>query len=339
MSLEYKSRIDPLTKDVIVEGIFPEYPGAIGTRQAPNGITTPIYPPRWTKRGRSTADQVESRRNALLRIVRSQAPMTVRQAYYRATVAHLVDKTEQGYGIIKDDLKILREDGTMPFSWIVDNTRMMRKPVSYTGIEAALDRTASLYRRDMWANSDAYVEIWLEKDALSGVVYPITSRYDVPLMTARGYSSISFVYSTAQTISAAMEAGKEIYIYHFGDYDPSGQDAARDIEEKIRRYVAEDETLDADEINFERVSVTPDQIRNWDLPTRPNKKSDTRTAKFEGAASVELDAIEPNQLRKLVEDTILSHVDQDELRVNKVAEESEREFLRSLAAAQRDLSA
>ena len=84
----------------------------------------------------------------------------------------------------------LRLRWDLPFEWISDNTRWMRKPQTFESLEAALRHTAAYYRRDLWADNEVYVEIWLEKDALAGVVVDITDEYDVPLMVARGYSSI-----------------------------------------------------------------------------------------------------------------------------------------------------
>jgi hypothetical protein len=109
-------------------------------------------------------------------------------------------------------------------------------------VEEALKETARLYRKDLWRDADSYVEIWLEKDALSGVLYPVTSLFDVPLMVARGYASLSFLHS-ADTYIASLKV--PAYVYHLGDYDPSGQDAARAIEE-TRREMAPDA-----EIHFE----------------------------------------------------------------------------------------
>ena len=87
----------------------------------------------------------------------------------------------------------MRRAGELPYDWLADNTRWMRKPSTFNGVEEALRDTASLYRKALWTDADAYVEIWLEKDALAGVVYPVTGLYDVPLMVARGYASLSFL--------------------------------------------------------------------------------------------------------------------------------------------------
>src|SRR2546429_9815699 len=120
-------------------------------------------------------------------------------------------------------------------------------------------------------------------------------------MTARGYPSLTFVHTAAMAIVAT---DKPAYIYHFGDFDPSGVDAARDIEAKLRRYAP------GAELHFERPAVTRERIRQWSLPTRPTKQSDTRAEKFGSAVSVSLDAIPPHQLRALVPECIERHVDQ-----------------------------
>ena len=144
--------------------------------------------------------------------------------------------------------------------------------------------------------------------------------YDVPLMVARGYASLSFLYSAAEYINTL---DVPAYIYHAGDFDPSGVNAGEKIEETLRELAPEAE------IFFERIAVTPEQINEWDLPTRPTKASDTRSKGF-GDISVELDAIEPNQLRQLVQDAIEQHLPADQFEVLKAAEESEREIISRL---------
>jgi hypothetical protein len=124
----------------------------------------------------------------------------------------------------------------MPYGWITDGTRYRQHPNTFSGIGAALEYSARTYHKALWDDSDVYVEVWREKDALSGVIYPITSLYDVSLMVARGYSSLSFLAASADEI---MTIGKPAYIYHLGDYDPSGQDAARKVDFHIGREFAQ----------------------------------------------------------------------------------------------------
>jgi hypothetical protein len=276
------------------------------------------------KRHRRTKAAITSIRDHVQDILEQSHPQTVRQIFYAATVRGAVPKIEKEYQkTIVRLLVAMREAGTVPFEWIADNTRWMRKPSTFAGLEACLNNSSKFYRRDLWAAMPVYVEVWCEKDALAGVLMEETEVYDVPLMVARGYSSITFLHSAAMAIEAK---DKPAYIYHFGDYDPSGVDAARDIETKLRRYAP------GAEIHFERPAVTREQVDQWNLPTRPTKQSDTRAKKFGSATSVELDAIPAHQLRALVRDCIERHVDQEQLALLRVAEQSERKLLVKWAA-------
>jgi hypothetical protein len=272
------------------------------------------------KRLRATRAEISARREALIEIIAAMRPMTVRQVFYQATVHGLIEKTENGYAKTQTDLVVLRKAGELPYDWLVDNTRWQRKPRTFSSIEEALHDTARVYRKALWDDADAYVEIWLEKDALGGVIYPITDLYDVPLMVARGYASLSFLHSAADYISFL---DVPAFIYHLGDFDPSGVNAGEKIEETLRELAP-----DAD-IYFQRIAVTPEQIEEWSLPTRPTKASDSRAKRF-GAISVELDAIEPNRLRQLVRDVIEKHLPAEQFAVLKTAEASERRQIAGL---------
>jgi hypothetical protein len=245
--------------------------------------------------------------------------------YYLLSVAGAVDETEAGYGRAQRQLLEMRRAGTIPYSCIADNTRWMRKPRTYSGVEDALRQTAYFYRRAVWDDLDDYVEVWCEKDALAGVLHSVTAEYDVPLMVARGYSSESFAYEAAHAIKAI---GKDGYVYYLGDFDPSGWNMARNLEEKLRGFGAE--------ITFERLAVNPEQIKAWNLPTRATKQTDTRCREFfdtfgGGTPSVELDAIHPDTLRQIVRGAIEQHLPEDHLVGIEAAEKSERENFGRLA--------
>jgi len=245
--------------------------------------------------------------------------MTVRQIFYALTVRYLIEKTEAEYnGTVVRLLTRLRRDKVIPYHWISDNTRWVRQPQTYSGIADFLEQTARFYRRALWADADCQVQIWSEKDALAGVIAEETMPYDVPLRVSRGFSSETYLQSAAAAIESD---GRPAFIYQFGDHDPSGVWIADTIEERLRRHAP------AATIHFERVAVTPAQLRSWRLPTRPTKREgNTHARRFDGA-SVELDAIPPRQLRALVRECIERHVDHKALAVLKAAERSERQLL------------
>jgi hypothetical protein len=270
--------------------------------------------------GRATKYQMNCRRAALWALTETLQPATVRQVFYQATIHGIAPKTELGYDAVQRCLAELRLDYGMPFGWLVDNSRWMRKPRSYDSMEAMLRITAETYRRSLWVDATSYVEIWLEKDALSGTLYDVTAEFDVPLMVARGYSSLTFLKESAEVIAGR---DKPCFIYHAGDWDPSGQNAADNIELRLREFAP-----DAD-ITFTKLAVTPEQIAAWNLPSRPTKTSDSRSVTWQGGDSVELDAIHPQTLRALIRTAIEQHVDERQLDIIRTAEESERELLRN----------
>jgi hypothetical protein len=281
------------------------------------------YGSRAITRRRRSKGEMEVLRHLLRKVVELEKPMTVRQVFYRLVSLGAIAKSEGEYRrTVVRLLTEMRRDGTIPYESIADNSRWMRKPRSYDSLEDALRSTAELYRRRVWSERDVYVEVWLEKEALAGVLYEVTEEWDVPLMVTRGYPSLTFLHQAGRAIAAQ---GKRTFLYYFGDHDPSGLDIPRKVEEDLRWFAPDIG------ITFERVAVTPEQIDEWGLPTRPTKETDSRAKSFEGE-SVEVGAIPPAQLRELVENVITAHVDEDALELLRVAEESERELLYELAS-------
>jgi hypothetical protein len=240
----------------------------------------------------------------------------------------LVPKTEPGYSVVQRQALKMRRVGELPYGWITDGSRLRLKPRTFFNAQAALENTAKMYRRDLWINQEMHVEVWTEKDAIRGVVSPVTAEYDVPLMISRGFSSETFLYETAEDINAE---GNPAVIYQLGDHDPSGVAAWDDIQRKLRDFVEDD--ID---VTFERIAVTPEQIVELALPTRPTKQSDTRAKTFVGDA-VEVDAIPSSTLRGLVRSAIEQWIDDGLLSLTKIAEDSERTILTRIAYGWEDL--
>jgi hypothetical protein len=281
-------------------------------------------PIRRRPRARRTKAEIATIEAAIYDVLEADHPQTVRGLFYQLVSRGVVPKTEAAYKATVGRLSVrMRRAGRLPYMWIADETRWMRKPRSYTGLEAALKRTAETYRRALWADLPIYVEVWCEKDARAGVIFEETEVYDVPLMVTRGFSSLAFLYSAAEDIK---QIGKPAYLYQVGDYDPAGVAIPRQIEAELRGFAPKAE------IHFERLAVTPAQIAEWHLPTRPTKRGDTRGRRFVGE-SVELDAIPAGVLRQLVRDAIRRHIPAGHLDAIEVAEESEREILLVVAQA------
>ena len=180
---------------------------------------------------RRSRTDIERIKEGIFDFSRQMYPVTIRQIFYHLTTIGMVRKTENEYrNTVSRLCGNMREKGELPWEWIADNTRWMRKPRTYNSFEEALSLTVSTYRKNLWLYQDIDVEIWLEKEALSGVIYSITAEWDVPLMVTRGYPSKTFLHNAAENIGHA----KPCQIYYFGDYDPSGLDISRFVEERLR---------------------------------------------------------------------------------------------------------
>ena len=283
-----------------------------------------VYKSRLTKR-RTKAEMVQLRTD-LYDIVRKNRPVTIRQAFYLAVSAGLVEKTESVYkNVIVRILSAMRLKGDMPWRWIVDFSRTFRKRSSQNSVREALEDCARLYRKNVWHDLDERVEVWTEKETLSGVLLEETWDLDVGLYPCRGYPSLSFLHSAALAIE---DSERPTFIYYFGDHDPSGTDIPRTIQERLSEFAPDAE------IYFKRLAIIPDQIETWNLPTRPTKSTDSRAENFKGD-SIEVEAIPPATLRKLCREAIESHLLEGWLDKIKVIEESEQKSISMFAADKR----
>jgi hypothetical protein len=273
------------------------------------------------KRRRRTKAEIENIHAAMIELVQELAPMTLRQLFYALVVRDIVEKTEAEYESVCVQLLKLRRGGLIPWSDISDHTRWVRRPRTHNSMADALKATARLYRRSLWSDAEDRVEVWCEKDALAGIIADVTTEFDVPLYVSRGFSSDSYLYNAAESIKLD---SRPLAIYEFGDNDPSGVAARNATERKLREFLGRRQKR----VTFMRAAVTPEQIRNWALPSRPTKREgNSHAATFVGD-SVELDAIPPDTLRMLVRTCIEFHIDPRQLEVTRAAEESERDLLR-----------
>jgi hypothetical protein len=275
------------------------------------------------QRQRRTATAIRALQDLLYTVVERDQPMSNRQAFYRMVSAGAIAKTENDYRFICRQLVLMRRDARLPYAWISDNTRWIRRVRTYRSVEALLLETARTYRRTLWDASSTHVEIWCESDSIASVLSTVTYQWDVPLMVFRGYSSEGYLYTLGEEIKRHQ---RPTFIYYFGDYDPSGVDIPRAALTRVQEFAPE-----AD-LTFTRVAVTPDQIAQWQLLTRPPKQADPRSKKFRGEA-VEIEAIPSPQLRTLVERAITSHLDPHQLGVIATAEASERQLLEWFASS------
>jgi len=307
--------------------------------------------PRSEKRRGKAADTI-ALGEAAYRVLHDTAwAMTLRQLYYALVSGGQLPKTDAGYTKLKRVMRDLREDGTVPWDWLVDHTRSVFRARTFDGVEGLLRESADLYRRDLMRQQDVAVQLWAESDSIGSVIAQIADRYTIPTFIGRGYAARGYLWQAAKDAVAAKEAGKEVVILHVGDYDPSGEDIFRDVEETLRLYALaidwEQSVVDmrrslerwsstavaeTDWLSVDRLALTPEQIDEYGLPSRPAKRSDPRAASFAGTGVVEVEALPVNVLLAVVEGAITTYIDPRALEVAKVAEQSEREIMQRIAA-------
>ena len=278
-----------------------------------------VYQAGGIKRRRATKAEMEERAAFLIDYAVAHGPITVRGLYYQAEVAELpgIDKTEGGYAKVQSQVLKLRQEGRLPYSTIADATRYMRKPRSFDGWREALENTASLYRKSLWSDLDAQVEIWIEKSALAGVIYPVTAEYDVPLMPTGGFTSETFA---CEAVEAMRGSGRTLVVHALYDFDRSGQDAAASLEEKLLRFGCKYGVA----VQFHQLALSHDQVLQRGLPTRAPKRTSVADRRWPYDIAAELDAIPPDDLRDLVREAIERHLPGEELEVLKRIEAEER---------------
>jgi hypothetical protein len=278
-------------------------------------------------RRRSTKDEMVERYQALYEIVRENQPTGVRFTYYAATAAGIVPKTQSGYVMVQRALLEMRRRNTIPWQWIVDSTRWMRKPTSYDSKEHAIASIAHFYRRSLWTEAETAVEVWCESESVAGVLYPVTEKWDVPLYPCKGQSSDTFAWEAAQSYKFDQ---RELVIFYVGDHDPHGYEIQTNLQRKLEEFSGRDD------IEFERLACNAEDIEALRLSGSPPKKANYLDAvtgeriAWRGPA-VEVEAIPPPTLRQWLDSVIEMEVDQERLRLLRVAEESEREALWLLA--------
>ena len=277
------------------------------------------------KKTRGLARNTLALRADILDMIRDdeiEPPFTVRQAYYRLVVLGCVDKAESAYGRVQRELLRLRREGYIPYHYMTDNSRLRRVPDTHDDLYDALTETARFYRQSTWRDLDVYVEVWCEKDALGGVINPVTSEYNVPLLSAKGYSSEGFCYSAAEEMKA--EGATHNFVYALGDFDPSGWDATRTLQEKLQRFKPD--------VVFERIAVNEDHLDSLEAAHRETKGTDSRAKRFfqrfgRGTPSVELDAIPPSTLRQMIREKIEQHIPPGHLEQMRIEEQEAKRVL------------
>lgn len=236
--------------------------------------------------------------------------LTLRQLYYQLVTKNVIENTERSYKNLGTLVSDARLAGLLDWDAMEDRGRTADVPFSYDDTTQLINTFKSAARHftlPQWRGQENYVELWVEKDALSGVLEPLAQKHHVPLMVNKGYSSQSAMYAAAERINDAMETYEHEYatILYLGDHDPSGEDMVRDIRERLEMFAER-------RVEVIKVALTMKQVRQYNPPPNPAKITDSRAKAYieqHGNKSWEVDALPPRVLGSLIDAEMKKWVD------------------------------
>jgi hypothetical protein len=290
--------------------------------------------------------------------------LTLRQLYYQFVARGHIPNTMQSYKRLGDIINKARLAGLLDWDAIVDRTRNLRSNSHWRNPAEIIRSAAQSFAIDKWSNQDARVEVWVEKEALAGIISQVAGRHDCAWFSCRGYVSQSEVWAAAQRHLHYIENGQRVVVVHLGDHDPSGIDMTRDITDRLEMFVYTDwgsrmDSFDAEElsrweiteniqehlgyevcgdndpIEVNRIALNMDQVRAYDPPPNPTKLTDSRAGDYianYGTDSWELDALDPRTLDALIEEAITSVMDPARFTEQRETEDGHREVLTAASA-------
>jgi hypothetical protein len=284
--------------------------------------------------------------------------LTLRQLYYQFVARDWLANTERSYKRLGSIVNDARLAGLLDWDYIVDRTRNLRTLPHWNAPADLVKAAAEQFRLDRWAEQPKRVEVWIEKDALVGVLESACPGLDVDYFSCRGYTSQSEIWGAAQRIGGYLRNGQDVTVLHLGDHDPSGIDMTRDIRDRLSLFIAQDvhgapcgldiadyrseveyapdpaswggDEPKAGELAVRRIALNMAQIEAFNPPPNPAKLTDSRAADYiarYGRSSWELDALDPATLVSLIEQEVAKERDDDAWDASSEREEQERSVL------------
>jgi hypothetical protein len=266
--------------------------------------------------------------------------LTLRQLYYQLVSRNIVPNTEKSYKGVGKLVSDARLGGLLDWDAIEDRVRVPRTQSEWGGLSSLVDSALAAYRLPRWRGQQYYVELWVEKDALAGVLAPIAEDYHVTMMVNRGYSSQSAMHESALRFMRGMnqswyddahteaQTDRDGVLFYLGDHDPSGEDMVRDIRDRM-------EMFGVHALDVRKLALTMDQIEQYNPPPNPAKVTDPRAGGYiakHGDGSWELDALPPEVLAEIIRDGLESVVDHKAMDKILEKEERDKERLRDAVA-------
>src|SRR5258708_1263085 len=258
--------------------------------------------------------------------------LTLRQLYYQFVSRDLIPNKQSEYKRLGSIINDARLAGLIDWNAITDRTRELRSLSHWEDPAEIVDPIAKQVRIDKWATQPCRVEVWIEKDALVGVFERVCQELDIGLLSCRGYTSQSEMWSAAQRLIRYSRgdgngtSAQEVVVLHFGDHDPSGIDMTRDITDRLELF--------GTPLDLRRLALNMDQVQQYEPPPNPAKETDSRFAGYiqtYGHESWELDALEPDVLAGLVRTEIQKLIEPTAWKAAVANEKKQRALLQAVS--------
>jgi len=273
---------------------------------------------------RGLAEKTKTLIAAARTILEAEHPMTVRQLFYRLVSARVIDNSRGDYQRVSKAMTLARTQGSVDYDMIVDRSRTSYRSTDWKNLgqlTETMERALQNYRRDAWQDQPYHVEVWCEKDAVTGSIEEIRREYGVDVIAIRGFNSTSNVHEAGTRLWEYTHNGKKPVILYLGDWDPSGKDIERDLVSRLRADTGM-------EIEVQRIAIFQADIRQFNLPPLRVKDTDSRAEGFKelyGNEAVELDALPPTELRRRLREAIELLIDPAAWQRSKAVEAVQRE--------------
>lgn len=253
--------------------------------------------------------------------------LTLRQLYYQFVAHHGLENTEKSYKTLGKLLSEARLAGLVDWNAIEDRGRVPTVWAQWPNIQAMVEEKVDAFRMPRWEGQDCYAELWVEKQALAGVLEPVAMDHHVTLMVNKGYSSQSAMYEAARRfLHYGRRKAGGTHLFYLGDHDPSGEDMVRDVEERLQMFGVRN-------LRVTKIALTMAQVEEYAPPPNPAKTTDSRYEKYaaeHGEESWEVDALDPETLVRLITEAFDGILDREMMEEIKDREDTQKEKLREV---------
>jgi len=277
--------------------------------------------------------------------------LTLRQLYYQF-VSHKGFETDTyAYDRLGDTLNNARLAGLVDWDAIEDRTRNLSNNFHWGSPAHLITSAANWFDVDMWEGQPVVPEVWIEKDALIGVIEPVCKELCVPYLALRGYCSVSEVWAAGKRIKRRrIMNGQDTVVLHLGDHDPSGLDMTRDSQKRLRvlgksswsKKTSSGTVWTTGDVKVIRLGLSMDQVKKYKLPPNPVKEKDARLkdymVKYNTKDCWELDALDPPVIAQLIRDAVEPMIDEEAWKAQLEKQEQGRKQLQDVAYNWDDLT-